>query len=198
MAERPTTASHGILAGHLADCLWDLLQELGVTARPVYQGYLGTYGDRERWRVEVLIYANMGDEEACHTFDAPLPRDTFFNGIQDAAREAIRQMRDIYAQELQRTTFRYFPSKYPASSSSVFSSTEFESNPRLVQQVQYTKSLDYVYQDTLKELSLMAQRLREAEEELAKYRVEDEGSSITGPPPKKLKNQPSISSSTSP
>lgn len=89
MAERPTQVTRGILAGHLADRLWDLLQELGVTARPVYQ-------------------------------------------------------------------------------------------------------------DTLKELSLMAQRLREAEEELAKYRVEDEGSSVTGPPPKKLKIQPSTSSSTSP
>ena len=66
---------------------------------------------------------------------------------------------------------------------------EMEDNPRLKQQVELTRSLDYAYQATLDELSYTTFKLQRAEAELAVLRASDEGSSTTGSnfetPPKK-------------
>lgn len=181
MSETPTQVTFGTQAGHLASCLQSLLLEIGFKGRPIYQGYHQTVGEQEYWRVEVRIFANVGDTAAFHIFDAPQRRDTFLAGIQDAAREAIRRLREMYSPELKDSAFRYYPRRYPASSRSIYASTETEDDSRLKQQVELTQALDGAYEMAMDELSYLAYKLRRAEEELAMFRgAEDCASSVSG------------------
>ena len=74
----------------------------------MYQGYKYVVGDQDRWRVEVILYSNMQPNTEFHIFNAPMQRATFPEGIQDAAREAVRRLRHIYNHCFDDTGFHYY------------------------------------------------------------------------------------------
>lgn len=166
MAERPTRISHGVYAGEWADILWKMMQHLSFTKRPAYQGYKYIVGQQERWRVEVILYSNLAPDTSFHIFDAPMRRETFEDGIQDAAREAVRRLRYTYDAHFRDTAFQYYPMHIPTRLGSAFSSVENEDMPEITHQVELAKAMDYAYGNTLDELYLVQGRLEAAEEKL--------------------------------
>ena len=90
MAEAPNAISHRVFTGHWAKVLWKMMQHLDFNERPTYQGYKYKVGSQDHWRVEVILYSNLQPNTEFHIFDALMRRDTFFEGIQHAAREAVR------------------------------------------------------------------------------------------------------------
>lgn len=178
MAEQPTRISHGIFAGHWATLLWKMMQHLGYNQRPTYQGYMYKVGNQERWRLEVILYANLQPNTNHHIFDAPVRRDNFVDGLQDAAREATRRLRHIYNNYFEDSEFHYHPMHIPTRLDSTFRPAEYEDSPELTHQVDLSKAMDYAYGNTLDELrntqnSLLdaEERLKAAEEELAIYKA---------------------------
>lgn len=183
MAEVPDAISHGVIAGYWAELLWEVMQHLDYKKRPTFQGYRYKVGERHLWRVEVLIYSDLSPNTVFHTFHAPIRRDTFADGIQDAAREAVRRLRHSYDRYLNGTGFHYYPMHLPTRLDSVFRTAKEEDSPELTHQVDLTKALDYVYGNTLEDLRTAQDGLEYAEArikaldaELASYKA-DEGSS---------------------
>ena len=133
---------------------------------PTYQGYVYQVGRQERWRVEVILYSNLAPDTAFHIFDAPIRRDTFYDGIQDAAREAVRRLRYTYDHRLQDTGFQYYPMHIPTRLGSAFCTARDKDPPEITHQVELTKAMDYIYGNTLDELHTVQGRLEDAEEKL--------------------------------
>ena len=184
MAERPDTTSHGVAVGYWAEILWEMMQHLEYKKRPTFQGYKYKVGERHLWRVEVLLYSDLSPNTRFHIFHATIRRDTFADGIQDAAREAVRRLRYTYDRYLRNTRFHYHPMHIPTRLDSTFRSPIEEDLPELTCQVDLAKALDYAYGNTLEDLrtaqdSLEAaeERLKAAEEELARYRAGEASSS---------------------
>ena len=98
----------------------------------------------------------------------PLPvcSDTFYDGIQDAAREAVRRLRYAYDHRLQDTGFQYYPMHIPTRLGSAFCKARDEDSPEITHQVELTKAMDYIYGNTLDELHTVQGRLEDAEEKL--------------------------------
>ena len=184
MAERPTATSHGVAVGYWAEILWEMMQHLEYQKRPDFQGYRYEVGGRPLWRVEVLLYADLPGRTRFHVFHTPIRRDTFADGIQDAAREAVRRLRYDYDPYFQGTGFHYHPLHIPTRVDSTFRSPLGEDLPELTHQVNLAKALDYAYGNTLEDLSTAQDRLQDAEErlkaaeeELARYKAGEASSS---------------------
>ena len=166
MSERPDRTSHRAFVGYWAEILWEMMQNLGYQKRPTFQGFKHQVGEQQLWRVEVLIYSNLAPDTVFHIFDAPIRRDTFDDGVQDVAREAVRRLRYTYNHRLQGTGFHYYPMHIPTRLDSTFNSARDEDSPDLTHQVDLAKALDYAYGNTLNDLLTAQNRLREAEEKL--------------------------------
>ena len=178
MAEQPTRTSHAVFAGKWAAVLWRMMQHLGYGTRPTYQGYRYEVGSQAQWRVEVLLYSNLQPDTMFHVFNAPITRDTFSEGLQDAAREAVRRLRYTYDHRFHDTGFHYYPMHIPTRVDSTFRSAEEEDSPELTHQVDLTKAKDYCYGNALDDLQTLQdtlheteEKLRAAEEELERYRA---------------------------
>ena len=161
-----------------------MMQHLDYEKRPTYQGFKTEVGEQSLWRVEVILYANLGHNTRFHIFDAPIRRYTFADGIQDAAREAVRRLRHKYDRHFQGTGFHYYPRYIPTRLDSTFRSPINEDLPELTCQVDPAKALDYAYGNTLEDLRTTQaslqdaeERLKAAEEELARYRAGEASSS---------------------
>lgn len=116
-------------------------------------------GTQQHWRVEVLLYTNPLDDTAFHIFDAPLPHDSFFNLIQDAAWVATRRLRHMYDAQLNGTGFHYYPFYYRTNLCGTFCSTKNEDFPSLTHQVDLTVEMDHSYHAILNELRIAHLRL---------------------------------------
>lgn len=132
----------------------------------------------------MLLYSNLAPDTRFHIFDAPIRRDTFIDGIQDAAREAVCRLRYTYDHHFHSTGFHYHPMHIPTRLDSTFRSTRDEDSLELTHQVDLAKALDYAYENTLEDLrttqdSLDAaeERLKVVVEELARYKVGEASSS---------------------
>ena len=104
---KPDAVSHGVAVGHWAEILWEMMQHLDYQKRPTYQGFKTEVGGQTFWRVEVILYADLAQNRRFHIFDAPIRRNTFADGIQDAAREAVRRLRHKYSRHFQGTGFHF-------------------------------------------------------------------------------------------
>lgn len=177
--------SNGEKAGIFPKLLRRMLRYLGHQEWPLYQGFEEVVNGREEWRVEVLIDTQ---KHKPLIFEAYGRRCTFEAGICDAARQAISRVRDMYADELSNTPYRYFPHRRICNTRKRI--CRYNKHPRrqhdpnlLIQQIRLTKALDAVCDDALDELRETRFMLREREEELEALRGHQAIAADAAPPP---------------
>jgi hypothetical protein len=143
-----------------------------MKTRPVYQGYLFTEAGMELWNVEAHVYSTLEDVKPLRVFEAPIPRDNFNAGVQDAACEAIRGLMGLYEPMFEGTRFEYFPTKYSDDNLVYYSPTTTEDNPKLVQQVDLTRAFNDSLEDDVYEIRRTRKQLRDVQEELDTLKAE--------------------------
>ncbi|CAD6344148.1 unnamed protein product [Miscanthus lutarioriparius] len=172
MASITTHKSNGDKAGESPKILCEMLQYLGHQERPLYQGFKEVVNDREEWRVEVLIHTTKKPNKPL-IIEAACRRATFSAGIRDAACQAMYRLRDMYADDLSTTPYRYFPRRRICNTDKeilhYYKKHHHHQHDRLLnQQIRLTEALVAVCDNAFDELREARCKIRELEEELRK------------------------------
>ena len=122
--------------------------------------------------MEVHVYSTLEDAKPLCVFEAPILRDNFKAGVEDAAREAVRGLMGLYEPMFEGTRFEYFPTQYSDDTLVYYTPTTTEDNLKLVQQVELTQAFNDSLEDVVYELHRTRKRLHDVQEELDTLKAE--------------------------